>query len=205
MRNTLLLLFLIITSISFAQGETPADSVNKTQESVVKVKKERYDLKPMTASLLSTFIPGAGQVYNRKYWKAPLVWGGATALYLTYDFYNRKHKFYHQILIYKDRGGTDSYIVPFAEQYGSEFTGESATTVSELSQSKIQLRNDAAKANKQQVIIGASLFYLLQIVDATVDAHFHNFDVTDDLSLNISPATFQYAPYAQGLKFNFSF
>lgn len=205
MRNILLLFLLTISTISFTQENQKTDSLNQGGKSLVKQKKEPYNLNPMVSSLLSTFIPGSGQIYNRKYWKAPLVWGGGIALYLTYDHYNRRHHFYHQILIYKDRGGASSYIIPYAEKYGSEFTELSATAISELDQANIQARNDAAKNQKQQLIIGASLFYLLQIVDATVDAHFQNFDVSDDISLNISPATFQYLPYAHGISFKLSF
>ena len=209
MRNFLLtaLTFILISGSVYSQA--PTDSLNQSGKSVV-IKdttntKQKRALNPMTASLLSTFVPGAGQIYNRKYWKAPIVWGGAAGLYLMYDFYNRKHHFYHQILIYKDRGGTDSYIIPFAQQYGGEFTTEPAATIAGLSQSDVQLRNDAARKRKQQVIVGATIFYVLQIVDATVDAHFSQFDVSEDLSLNVSPAYFQSAPYAQGVKLSFSF
>ena len=122
MRNILLLFLLTISTISFTQENQKTDSLNQGGKSLVKQKKEPYNLNPMVSSLLSTFIPGSGQIYNRKYWKAPLVWGGGIALYLTYDHYNRRHHFYHQILIYKDRGGASSYIIPYAEKYGSEFT-----------------------------------------------------------------------------------
>tara|TARA_B100001173_G_scaffold311602_1_gene329412 strand:- start:2328 stop:2957 length:630 start_codon:yes stop_codon:yes gene_type:complete len=167
--------------------------------------KKRYPLNPLVSSLLSTFVPGAGQIYNRKYWKAPVVWGGSILLYINYDAFSRKHSFYHQILIFKDRYTSNKYIIPFAEKYGNEFTDESAEFISELSKNEIQLRNDLAKKRRQQIIIGSLVFHLLQIVDATVDAHFYQFNVSEDLSLNISPAIFESAPYAQGIKLNLNF
>lgn len=202
-------LLIFISTCGFGQNTFEPNTSIQTKKSIVvkdtsKVKK-KYALNPKTSSLLSAFIPGAGQIYNRKYWKAPIVWGGAIGLYLTYDFYNSQHSFYNQILIYKDRYTSDEYIIPFAEKYGSEFTNLSAEGISKLSKGEVQLLNDAAKNRKQQVIIGASAFYLFQIVDATVDAHFSQFDVSEDLSLKISPASFLNAPFAQGVRLSFSF
>lgn len=209
MRNFLFILMTSLCHFGFSQNDSAIDSTQQKVKSVVvkedTLKKERKPRSPMKASILAAVAPGAGQIYNRKYWKAPIVWGGAYGLYLMYDFYNRKHNFYHQILIYKDRGGNDDYIIPYVEQYGAEFTGESPAYVASLPQSTIQLRNDGARQTKQQIIIGFSALYLLQIVDATVDAHFSSFDISEDLTLNISPATFQTAPWAQGVKLNFRF
>ena len=202
-------LLIFISACGFTQDTFGYNNPTQIKKSIVvkdslKVKK-KYTLNPKTASLLSTFIPGAGQIYNRKYWKAPIVWGGAIALYYGYDAFKRKHSFYHQILIYKDRYTSEEYIIPFAEKYGSEFTNLSAEDISKLSKGNVQLLNDAAKKRKQQMIIGASVFYLFQIIDATVDAHFDQFDVSEDLSLKISPASFLNAPFAQGVRLSFSF
>ena len=107
-------LLIFISTCGFGQNTFESNTLIQTKKSIVvkdtsKVKK-KYALNPKTSSLLSAFIPGAGQIYNRKYWKAPIVWGGAIGLYLTYDFYNSQHSFYHQILIYKDRYTSDEYI-----------------------------------------------------------------------------------------------
>tara|TARA_Y100000739_G_C20560290_1_gene442736 strand:- start:62 stop:691 length:630 start_codon:yes stop_codon:yes gene_type:complete len=208
--HKLIFYFLILISCcGLAQNiSEPIDS-SQPKKTIVKKdtldSKKRYPLNPLVSSLLSTFIPGAGQLYNRKYWKAPIIWGGSILLFVNYDAFNRKHSFYHQMLIYKDRYSSNEYIIPFAEKYGNEFTDESAEIISELSKNEIQLRNDLAQKRKQQVIIGSLVFHLLQIVDATVDAHFYQFNVSEDLSLNISPAIFQSAPYAQGIKLSFNF
>ncbi len=182
-----------------AQQQTVQDADTSSKSKVVKPRS------PLKASLLATALPGAGQIYNRKYWKAPIVIGGGITFYLMYDHYNRRHDFWHQILVYKDRGGTDDFIVPFAEKYGEEFTNESPEFIAVMDQTTVQLRNDAARKRKQQIIIWSALFYVAQIVDATVDAHFSTFDVTEELSLDISPASFQSAPWAHGVKLSFSF
>ena len=202
-------LLLLISICGFTQNTTGKHKFAQNKKSVVvkdstKVRKN-HELNPLTSSLLSTFIPGAGQIYNRKYWKAPIVWGGALAFYYSYDFFSKQHEFWHQILIYKDRYNSNEYIIPFVEKYERGFTNLSAKEVSELPKDEIQSYNDFAKTRKHQVIIGASVFYLFQIVDATVDAHFSEFDVSENLSLKLAPATFQNTPYAQGVKLSFSF
>lgn len=205
-----LFLFLILISINgFAQNSTNRINSNEIKESIVvsdtsKIN-TKYTLNPLVSSLLSTFIPGSGQIYNRKYWKAPIIWAGGIYLLYSYDGFRRKHSFYHQILIYKDRYTSNEYIIPFVEEYGNQFTDESPKVVSELSKNAIQLRNDQAKKNKQQIIIGSLVFYLLQIVDATVDAHFDKFNISEDLSLNISPAVFESNIYARGFKLSLNF
>lgn len=208
MRNLLFLLITLGSFSCFGQDSLTTDSLAVNKSVVIKPQqKEKRKLNPLTASLWSTFIPGAGQIYNRKYWKAPLVWGGAAALYVTYDFYNKKHKFYHQILIYKDRGGSNEYLIPWIEANNpnDKFSKQSAADIAAEESSIILQRNNSARSTKQQYIILGSVFYILQIVDATVDAHFSQFDVSENLTLNVSPATFETAPWAQGLKLNFSF
>jgi phosphotransferase system IIB component len=202
-------LLIFISTCGFGQNTFEPNTSIQTRKSIVvkdtsKVKK-KYALNPKTSSLLSAFIPGAGQIYNRKYWKAPIVWGGAISLYYTYDFFNRQHKFWHQILIYKDRYSSNEFLIPFIEENEKGFSNKSPKEISEFSKEEIQGYNDFAKNRKQQVIIGASVFYLFQIVDATVDAHFSQFDVSEDLSLKISPASFLNAPFAQGVRLSFSF
>lgn len=211
MRKFLLLLLILTQHFGFTQNDTVPDSALSVKKSVVEIpdtsKKDKVKkpLNPMKASLLAAVLPGAGQIYNRKYWKAPIVWGGGITLYLMYDHYNRRHHFWHQILIYKDRGGAPEFIEPYVEQNGSEFTDVPPSIVANYTQSNTQLKNDAARKRKQQIIIWSSLFYVLQIVDATVDAHFSTFDVSEELTLNIAPAIFETAPWAQGIKLSLRF
>ena len=146
------LILILISTYGLSQNKSEAsDLIQSKKKNIEKdtlKTKNKYKLNPLTSSLLSTFIPGAGQVYNRKYWKAPFVWGGAIFLYHSYDDFKRKHSFYHQLLIYKDRYSSDEYIIPFAKAYGTEFTDESAEIISKLSKNEIQLRNDLAKKIK---------------------------------------------------------
>lgn len=194
--------FLFITA-SFTWA---GNSIDSTQiNSIVKKVKKPKD--PIKASLLSSIIPGAGQIYNRKWWKAPIVWGGFISAIIVHDFYYDKHKFYHQILIYKDQQIDETTIANYADNNKEDdrFTNLSGAEIAALNQSQIQILNDAAEKRKQQVYLMSAMFYILQIVDASVDAHFSKFDISDDLSLQIKPSLIQHqTSLSAGIKFNFS-
>jgi hypothetical protein len=129
----------------------------------------RQALNPRRATLLSAVLPGAGQVYNRRYWKVPVLYGGAFALGY---FVNLNHKEY---LLARDsylqvRAGKPDYYRGF---YNAE--------------QLVQLR-EYWRRNRDLLIIVSGVVYLLNIADAAVDAHLSGFDVGDDLSLNAGPA-----------------
>lgn len=206
----LVLVLSCFVSISQNHKTKDSTSLSKQESFVFKEKKAapvkpRHTLNPMAASLLSAVLPGSGQFYNRKYWKAPIVWGGAATLYTVYNFYNRKHNFYHQIAIYNDRYSSEEFLTPFVDANRKEFTSETTNYIVNLEQSILLKRSDNARARKQQFVLYGALFYIAQIVDATVDAHFDGFDVSKELTLNISPAYFQNTPFANGVRFSISF
>ena len=194
--------FLFITA-SFTWA---GNSIDSTQiNSIVKKVKKPKD--PIKASLLSSIIPGAGQIYNRKWWKAPIVWGGFISAIIVHDFYYDKHKFFHQILIYKDQQIDETTIANYGDNNKEDdrFTNLSGAEIAALNQPQIQILNDAAEKRKQQVYLMSAMFYILQIVDASVDAHFSKFDISDDLSLQIKPSLIQnQTSLSAGIKFNFS-
>ncbi|MDC1221574.1 DUF5683 domain-containing protein [Salibacteraceae bacterium] len=133
---------------------------------------------PRRATILSALAPGLGQAYNKKYWKMPIVYAGlGTAGFFFFNnrrFYNEFKDAYIQdvnigdgdVSKYYDLGYTKTDIQSAAEQYQTwmEYSAVAFLAV-----------------------------YVLQIVDASVDAHLYYFDVSDDLSLNVSP-TIQYTP-----------
>ena len=194
--------FLFITSTFSWAGVT----IDSTKVNSI-VKKSRKPKDPLKASILSCIIPGAGQIYNRKWWKAPIVWGGFISAIVVHDFYYDKHKFYHQILIYKDQQVNETTIASYADnnKNGDRFTDRSGAEIAALDQFKIQNYNDAAEKKKQQVYLMSTLFYILQIVDASVDAHFSRYDISDDLSLQIKPSLIQnQTSYSPGIQFKLS-
>ncbi len=122
-----------------------------------------------TATLLA-LMPGAGQIYNRKYWKLPIVYAAiGTALYFAYD----NHQTYRLYLdAFYAVNGDSTLSDPFNGFY----------TPRQL----IELQ-DIYRRYRDLSIILAVLGYGLQILDAHVDAHLFYYDVSDDLSLNWQP------------------
>tara|TARA_B110000211_G_scaffold228596_1_gene285064 strand:+ start:1246 stop:1884 length:639 start_codon:yes stop_codon:yes gene_type:complete len=209
LKKGLFYLFITISTLTWAQGpilpNAPTFPTDSTEvSSLVKVKKPRD---PVRASILSAILPGAGQVYNRKWWKAPIVWGGFISAFVVHDFYYDKHKFYHEVLILKDQEVAEATIAIYAEnnKEGDRFTNRTGDEIAALTQTQLQSFNDDAEKRKQQVYLMSTLFYILQIVDASVDAHFSTFDVSDDLSLQIKPSLMQnQTAFVPGINLKFS-
>ena len=138
--------------------------------------------KSKRATLYSAILPGAGQIYNRKYWKAPIVWGGmGLCAYLIADN-PRKYERY--------RDGSVA-LVDTDPSTVSEFEGANASSVRKVA--------DTYHKWRDQSCIALVAVYVLNVVDATVDAHFVRFDVSPDLSMEVAPATLVAGQGALGL------
>ena len=161
---------------------TPADPV-RVQKQVSDTLDWRQRHLPRKATLLSAVIPGAGQIYNRKYWKAPIVWGG---LGLSYWFIQRNTKEYRR---YKD-----AYIAVVDNDPTTidEFNGE-------VSASQLLDVTDTYRKWRDISFIAVGAVYILNIVDATVDAYFVRFDVGRDLSFGVGPSLEMAAQGAAGI------
>ncbi len=121
------------------------------------------------ATIMSVCFPGLGQIYNRKYWKAPVIyvalggigyWGVTNQI--KYKYYSTNLKAIHD---------------------------EDANTINETLYSSDQLITQKKYYQKYRdisIMLGA-LVYLVNIIDANVDAHLRTFDVSDDLSLQVNP------------------
>lgn len=121
-------------------------------------------LAPSKAAFYSAVLPGLGQVYNEKYWKVPVIYAGmATGIY----FYLENNKDYNRF--------RDAYKRRLAGYTDDEFQGISTNRLIDAQKS--------AQKNKDVSIIVAALFYLVNVVDANVDAHLQQFNVSEDLSL----------------------
>jgi len=147
---------------------------------------------PRVAAIMSAAVPGLGQIYNKKYWKLPLVYGAlGTAGY----FYVANRV---QWLDYKT-----AYLNDLDEENPpSSYALEGATT------DQLRSAADKSRGYMEYSVIAFGIVYALQIVDATVDAHLFHFDVSDDLSLRVQPELMN-NPYrakpVQGIGLNLTF
>ena len=141
---------------------------------------------PIKAQLYSAILPGLGQIYNRKYWKLPIIYGIGGAVIFSY-FYNRDY--------YEDLNNAYVevyYMDPRPTVY--EFRGRQITSndlAGTFSREKERFRKW-----KDYALVGIAAVYLLNVIDAMIDAYFLEFDVSDDLSLRLGPSIINNDMYA---------
>lgn len=182
----ILLTFLIAYSSLAQEQEVMLDTTQRATDSLIIRRRgkiitaEQYAARyiPRKALLYSAVVPGMGQVYNKKYWKVPLVYGGfylITSVAVQYnDLYNK----------YK--------VELFEVVRDPSFTPPSGYT-------EDQLRSVTEFYRRQRdfFLILDGLWYLFQLVDAHVDAHLRDFDLNPQLKASIGPSMHQHAFYGQ--------
>jgi len=165
----------ILLSVPICAQETDSLSVKTTQEPAVivqdSIKTDDYDpLAPSRAAFYSAVLPGLGQAYNNKYWKIPIIYAGmATGVY----FYIEQNKDYNLF--------RDAYKRRLAGFTDDEFFGDGDTPV--ISNDRLIDAQRTASRNKDYSLIAVLIVYALNIIDANVDAHLQQFNVSEDLSL----------------------
>ena len=126
------------------------------------------------AALRSAILPGLGQIYNKKYWKLPLVYGALAFPISTFNYnrtWYRKTKFAYAVRINKD---TANFLTIDPE-------------LQPLSSSSLKLYRNEFRKNMDFSVIGLLVLWGINVVDATVDGHLRTFDISDDLSLKVKP------------------
>lgn len=135
------------------------------------------------ASWLAAIIPGGGQIYNRKYWKLPIIYGGfigcAYALSWNNKYYKDYSKAYLDIMDKDDK--TNSYLNFLPP--GTVVKGDEARYQTAFKQKK-----DIFRKNRDLSVFAFIGVYIISIIDAYVDAELSNFDISPDISLRIEPA-----------------
>ena len=124
------------------------------------------------ATTLSMICPGAGQVYNGSFWKVPIVLGGIATMGYIVDFNNRGYQRYRKAYNLLTDGDDNTV---------DEFKGRHSATV-------LKNTRDAFRRNRDLSIILTGAFYLLNVVDAHVDAHLQDYDISDELAINVTPS-----------------
>ena len=168
-----LILFFIVASPVFAQ-ESDSLFIKSSKGLIIEdtvIEKEEYNpLAPATAAFYSAVLPGLGQAYNKKYWKIPIIYGGmATGIY----FYIQNDNDYDRF--------RDAYKRRLAGFTDDEFWGDG--TSPNISTDRLIDAQKTSQKNKDMSILVTVAFYLVNIIDANVDAHLRQFNVSDDLSL----------------------
>lgn len=177
-----------------AIAQTSADSTGTKGISVTDLDEGHS---PRKAAKYSAMLPGLGQYYNRKYWKIPILYAGGGLLFYFIRDNNQAYKRYRNALeIRRDTNNME------LDQY-----------VGIYNSTQLQTLRDGRRRDRDFTVILSVLAYIINILDAYVDAHLMEFDMSDDLTLKIQPALiptstpfqsdFGQARPAAGLTFHF--
>ncbi|MEJ8802641.1 DUF5683 domain-containing protein [Pontibacter sp. H249] len=140
--------------------------------------------KPAKAALFSAVIPGAGQVYNKSYWKVPIIYAtGAVLGYFLIDN-NTKYQDFREALNRRNRDSSDVYVND--RVYGVYNLNNNGVTTQRGTEN-LRYSRDFYRRNRDLTIMLSVLAYGLNIAEAYVHAHLKDFDVSDDLSLRVQP------------------
>lgn len=184
-RETLILDSLANDTTSIQKELLLVDSISG--KDFMNEKKIMFNPDPTKAVWLSALFPGLGQVYNRRYWKLPIIVGGYMGLAYATTWNNRMLSDYTNA--YRDIMDTD----PTTKSYMDFFP----PTIKEESLDKTWLTNTLKnrknyfRQNRDLCIICMVGVYLLAMVDAYVDASLSQFDITPDISMQVSPTIMQ--------------
>ncbi len=174
-----LILCLVVAAAAYAQQDVPSgDSlfVESTDTLLIQSYAKRYN--PRKALLYAAVLPGLGQIYNKKYWKLPLVYGGMAATGYAINVYNNLYSEYRGfVFLGLEAGLAETQLPPPALRARGM----------EVSVQQYRRALDKARRERDYMIIIMGVVYILQMVDAHVDAHLKEFDLNPRLQVRVEP------------------
>lgn len=203
--TTLLFLFLLPETTLFAQQKGDTVLPKKTDTLIVNPNiitdssgkgplaqdtSEKNRFNPRQATFRSMIVPGWGQLYNKKYWKIPIIYGGLVTTTVVFLFNLKYYKILRQDVIYSLGDATQMALINPPQLIG-------------FSTASLELYRNAYRQDIDYSVLVFLIIWGLNIVDATVDAHLKGFDVSPDVGMRIQPG-FNYGTSGASLSLVFS-
>ena len=148
---------------------------------------------PGKAALYSALVPGLGQIYNKKYWKLPIVYAG------------------YGVLGYFIIANTNQYMdyqCAYIEKVNGNTSGNYSDLVNKYTEDQLLSAREYYRRNLEISILLTALWYTLTVLDAAIDAHLQTFDISKDLSMRVGPAAIPLPDiprYGAGIRLAFKF
>ncbi|MEM6362076.1 MAG: DUF5683 domain-containing protein [Bacteroidota bacterium] len=163
-------------------------SSTDTVQNIKEIQSYASQFVPRRASLKAAILPGLGQIYNKDYWKLPLVYGGFVALGLTVNYWSDLYNGYRVDLFDLLENDLD-------------------TSPDGLSEEQLRSLIDDTRRERDFYMIMTGVFYLLQIAEAHISAHLKEFKLNPDLRVKVEPSfeQIQFESYRAGLALKFRF
>ncbi|MCC6690885.1 MAG: hypothetical protein IT235_05070 [Bacteroidia bacterium] len=189
MRLTLCITLLCFSLLAYTQT---SGEKNNTPLNTDTIKKTVVNHSVRKATLLSVVLPGGGQFYNRKYWKPPVIYTAFAIFGYLIKTNNDNYNVFKQAYIYRtdnNAATTDPYVNKYSDD------------------NLLTLKNSYQRSRDFNIICFTAV-YILNIVDAAVDAHLYTFDVSENLSIQLQPTfinTAQNNVYGTGISIGLKF
>ncbi|MCI1648521.1 MAG: DUF5683 domain-containing protein [Bacteroides sp.] len=169
-------------------------SISATDSLQKALKKKNWVPNSATATWIALVIPGGGQIYNRKYWKLPIIYGGFAGCAYALSWNNKMYKDYSQA--YRDAANGNIKATSITDLLPAGYSGSlSDSQLTEL----LRKRKDLYRRYRDLSIFSFIGVYLLSVIDAYVDAELSNFDITPDLSMHVAPSIIDSQTYNKSL------
>ncbi|WP_318311316.1 DUF5683 domain-containing protein [Flagellimonas crocea] len=194
-KNLLLLLFaFLLFHLGFSQEKEEKESKEQPQPKEVdsvaqniegdgitfeEVTKQRdiNPLAPSKAAFYSAILPGLGQIYNKRYWKAPIVWGAiGTGIYV-YSYNNTEYR--------RARSAFKRRLAGFEDDEFWDINGDGSGP--DVSSEALQEAQENTQRDRDLALVITIALYALNIIDANVDSHLKQYNVSDDLAVDFNP------------------
>ena len=159
-----------------------AESLSTTDNNIP-IKNERWIPDPKKSMWLAIVFPGGGQIYNRKYWKLPIIYGGFMGCFYALNWNNTMYRDYSQAYI--DIMDSDENTKSFMNFLPAGYNVEQ--NMSRL-QDLFKRKKNFYRRYRDMSLFCMIGVYLVSIIDAYVDAEMSSFDISKDLSIKLSPA-----------------
>ena len=148
-----------------------------TVEEVTLLQQEINPLAPSKAAFYSAILPGLGQIYNKRYWKAPIVWGALGVGIYNYSINNTDYNRFRDAFKRRRAGFTDDEF----------FDINNDNSGPDVSDAALQDAQENLQRNRDLWLVITIGFYALNIIDANVDAHLKQYNVSDRLAYSFKP------------------
>ncbi len=193
----------ILLQSNEAISQEISSAKNVQDSSVVKVHS------PKKATYYAMILPGLGQAYNQKYWKIPIVYAGFGTMAYFISFNTKNYRLFRDAYAYSSASATNN---PTTLELATAFV-ENPSRFMPMPQPVTPPNDLTLRYSKDQLLVGreyyrrnlevsyivTGVWYILTVVDATVDAHFFDYNISEDLSMNINPWITPPSPiYKQG-------
>jgi len=194
-KNILILAIAFYSATLFAQKDSTGVKLKdiKIKENISTTEGVYNPLSPSRAAFYSAIFPGMGQMYNKKYWKAPIVWAALAIPTYYYQTNNSDYKRFRTAYKLRKNGLQD------------EFTSDNG--VSTVSLQTLETAQKQLRENRDMSLLSGVIIYILQIVEASVNAHLLQFNTDDNLSfkpaLIMNPIRFETPSVGLVIKYNF--